>query len=325
MRHPYAFLIASLVLAGPGAAQNLKPVLLPTMSGEKIGYQNAAGQTVIKPRFDEGNTFEHGLAVVGVAGKFGMIDSTGQEVLPLKYRVLADFHDGLAGASLDGQKYGFVNRTGAFVIAPVYTGVADFSERRAVVVQGNKCALLNTKGTLLTLFKYQGIENVQGGIARVCLKNTNRDDIEFSNTWGFIDANGREISKLNNHGYHTKNLGNGYAIACYELPEALKTQHVQYASALLDKTGRAVIPFAAGYNFDSWTDTYLQVRKGFPAGVVDYTGKVVLAPNFWKFSDFVYGEDGKSLAKAFTSQNDFFYVDHQYRCVEYGRVKCPEY
>jgi hypothetical protein len=312
-------------LSANSSAQKLEPALIQTMGGEKIGYKNPAGQVVIKPRFEEANVFLNGYATVSIGGRWGIIDSTGREVLPLKYRELDYFAEGLAGASLDGKKFGFVNTAGAVVIPFTFDGVGSFSEGRATAILGRKCALINKKGTLLTPYKYQGIEEMQGGIARVLLKNDSPDGVEHSHYWGFIDANGREISKLNCYGHDSKNIGNGFAIACIELPEAQRTQYTHYASALLDKTGRVVIPFSAGYNFDSWTAKYLQVQKGFPRGVVDYTGKVVLAPNFWQITDFVYGEDGKSLAKAFTSERDFFYLNREYRCVEYDRVKCPEY
>jgi hypothetical protein len=315
----------AFALSANASAQKLEPALIQTMGGEKIGYKNPAGQVVIKPRFEEANVFLNGYATVRIAGRWGMIDSTGREILPLKYRELDYFVEGLAGASLDGKKFGFVNTTGTVVIPFTFDGVGSFSEGRATAIMGRKCALINKKGALLTPYKYQGIEEMQGGIARVLLKNDSPDGVEYSHYWGFIDANGREISKLSCYGYSSKNIGNGYAIACIEMPEAQRTQYTHFASALLDKTGRVVIPFSAGYNFDSWTAKYLQVQKGFPHGVVDYTGKVVLAPNFWRITDFVYGEDGKSLAQAFTSEQDFFYIDRQYHCVEYGRVKCPEY
>jgi len=329
----------ALLLLAPrvGQAQNLKPVALETMSGEKIGYKNAQGVVIIKPRFDEANDFEQGLATVCIGGRCGMIDSTGREVLPLKYRALAYFHDGLAGASLDGQKYGYVDRTGVFVIAPTFAGVSDFSERRAVVVQGGKCALVNTKGTLLTPFKYQGMEAMKGGIARVCLKNDSRDGAQYSHYWGFINAQGQEISKLNCYGVDSPNLETGVAVARIATPEGGTTmkgqrytyrvsQGYRYASVLIDKTGKTIIPASAGYEFGNWGDDYIIVKKGEAFGVVDMAGRLLLPTSFREISRFQFGPDGESLAKVFTtSQDKFFYVDSRFKCVEFDGVKCPEY
>ncbi|MDO7874356.1 WG repeat-containing protein [Hymenobacter sp. ASUV-10] len=341
MRHRYhllpASLLASLLFARVGAAQTLLPVALETMAGEKIGYKNTSGAVVIKPRFDEANAFEHGLATVRIGTKYGMVDSTGREVLPLKFRALSYFHDGLAAASLDGQKYGFVDRTGTFVIAPTFAGVSDFSERRAVAVQGQKLALLNTKGTLLTPFKYQGMEAMKGGIARVCLKNDSRDGAEHSHYWGFIDANGREICPLNNYGYESPNLENGYAVRRIATPEGGTTmkgqqytfkvgQRYRYASALIDKTGKVIIPASAGYEFGNWGDHYIIVQKGPAYGVVDMAGKLLLPVNFYEIGKFEYGEPNRRLAKVTTTAaGKFFYVDEQFKCVDFDGVKCPEY
>lgn len=310
----------AFALSANASAQKLEPALIQTMGGEKIGYKNPAGQVVIKPRFEEANVFLNGYATVRIGGRWGMIDSTGREILPMKYRELDYFAEGLAGASLDGKKFGFVNTAGAVVIPFTFDGVGSFSEGRATAVLSRKCALIDKKGALLTPYKYQGIEAMKGGIARVCLQNDSRDGVQFSHFWGFINAQGKEISKLNNYGSESVNMGNGFAITYVDLPNASS-----FASALIDKTGRVVIPASAGYKFGTGTDTYLRVTKGFPSGIVDYTGKVLLPVNFWQITEFTFGADGKSLARAFTSERDFYYLNKGFQCVEYDRVKCPEY
>jgi hypothetical protein len=242
-------------------AQKLEPALIQTMNGEVVGYKNPAGQVIIKPRFEEGNAFLNGYATVRIGNRWGMIDSTGREIVPLKYRELDYFAEGLAGASLDGKKFGYINTAGAVVIPFTFDGVSSFSEGRATAVLNSKCALINKKGALLTPHKYQGIESMKGGIARVCLRNDSRDGVRYSNFWGFLNAQGKEITKLNNYGYESPNLENGFAISCVRSPGG------SYASALIDKTGRVVIPASAGYEFGDWTSTYLRVKRGFPCGI----------------------------------------------------------
>nr|WP_262908639.1 WG repeat-containing protein [Hymenobacter translucens] len=306
------------------------------MGGEKIGYKNAAGQVVIKPRFDGGNKFVNGYATVCIGGKCGKIDSTGKEIVPLKYRDLGDFYDGLAGASLDGRKYGYINQAGTVVIPFTFGEVGNFSEGRAVAILNGKCALINKKGTLLTPYKYELIEPMQGGIARVRLKNDSRDGAEHSNFWGFINAQGIEITKLDKHGYKSPNLGNGFAIACTAIPEGpstIKSQHYtykigqgyRYTSALIDKTGKAIIPASAGYEFGNWGNDYVIVKRGQAYGVMNLAGQQLLPVNFREITTFEFGPDKKSLAKAFLNETQFFYVDEHFKCVQFDGVKCPEY
>jgi hypothetical protein len=51
------------------------------------------------------------LASVKLNGKYGFIDKTGQEIIPLKYDEAWSFHEGLGGVKLDG-KSGYVDKRG---------------------------------------------------------------------------------------------------------------------------------------------------------------------------------------------------------------------
>lgn len=334
-----AFLFAiAFVCSTTAYAQHLTIARLETMSGEKFGYKNDAGTVVIKPRFEAASDFQGGVARVCIGGRCGLIDSTGREVIALKYRDIGYFHDGLAGVSLDGRKYGYLNRAGQVAIPCTFDEATDFSEGTAAVARQGRCALLSKKGVLLTPFKYIRMTPMQGGIARVCLQNDSRDGIEYSHFWGFINAQGREISKLTCYGYESPNLENGYAITRIAKPDGtpsvlrsgqytfLVGKSYSYSSALIDKTGRVVIPASAGYDFGHYGDNYLIVEKNDRYGVVDWTGKQLLPVGFHEITDFKFGADGSALAKVFTTDNGkFFYVDRQFKCVDFDGVKCPEY
>lgn len=185
------------------------------------------------------------------------------------------------------------------------------------------------------------MEEMKGGIARVCLKNDSRDGIQYSHLWGFINAQGKEISKLTCYGYESPNLENGYAVTRIAkldvVPANLNTRQrstyvaligrtYSYSSALIDKTGRVVIPATANYEFGDWGHDYVIVKRGDAYGVLDMTGKVILPIGFREISRFEYGPDKSSLAKVFTTADGkFFYVDRHFKCVEFDGVKCPEY
>lgn len=49
------------------------------------GYYNRKNQWVIKPQFDNANSFKGGYAVVEKGGKQGVIDTTGKFLIPMKY------------------------------------------------------------------------------------------------------------------------------------------------------------------------------------------------------------------------------------------------
>jgi hypothetical protein len=55
--------------------------------------------------------FREGFVKVTLDGKWGFVDKTGKEVIPLKYDWVIDFYDGLAEVELDS-KWGFIDKKG---------------------------------------------------------------------------------------------------------------------------------------------------------------------------------------------------------------------
>lgn len=65
-------------------------------------------------------------------GKWGYVNKTGMWVVKPKFKQARDFKQGL-GAVLKGKKWGFINAEGKFVVKPNYAHVLDFSEGRSAV------------------------------------------------------------------------------------------------------------------------------------------------------------------------------------------------
>jgi Putative metallopeptidase/WG containing repeat len=74
------------------------------------GYKKANGQVLIQPKYMSAQPFSEGYAAVW-NGKGGFIDSTGREVIPLKYDMTQSFKNGLARVSLSGQWF-YINKAG---------------------------------------------------------------------------------------------------------------------------------------------------------------------------------------------------------------------
>ena len=79
-------------------------------------------------------------------GKYGFIDKTGKEVIPIKYDDANSFSEGLAMVRLD-KKYGFIDKTGKEVIHIKYDDAYSFSEiSLALVKLEGKLFYINPKG-----------------------------------------------------------------------------------------------------------------------------------------------------------------------------------
>lgn len=121
----------------------------------KIGFINKKGNIVIKPQFEPsafGRTsyvFSEGLCKVEKDGKEGMINTAGKMVIPNIYNYLGDFSEGLARFSIDGQKWGFMDRNGDYVFEPIFDYAYAFSHGLAFVNILDNWYIINTKGEFL--------------------------------------------------------------------------------------------------------------------------------------------------------------------------------
>lgn len=143
---------------------------IPAGENDKWGYQEANGRWVLKPRFEEAEPFEDGLAKAKSEGKWGIILPTGkwlhqpqfQSISPFFYgvavaqdandnqhllcadgkqidianlRVFSEFGaDGLAVAGDPrGDNMGHIDRSGEWLTQPVYSQVQPFSGGYAIV------------------------------------------------------------------------------------------------------------------------------------------------------------------------------------------------
>lgn len=81
------------------------------------GYLAKDGSVAIAPTFERAGPFHDGVATYDVNGRTGLIGKDGNVLVPARFQRLW-FEDGLGFASLDGVRFGYVDRTGAWVIPP---------------------------------------------------------------------------------------------------------------------------------------------------------------------------------------------------------------
>jgi len=115
------------------------------LAGVKIGNLWGAidrrGRLAIPAKFDTLSLPPHGgLVIVRSNGRAGAVDTHGRIVVSLKFADVEPFgQNGLAAASLDvhplalaGQSghWGFIDRTGRFVVPPIYSSVSHFEDEQ---------------------------------------------------------------------------------------------------------------------------------------------------------------------------------------------------
>ena len=109
--------------------------LLPIQVKGLWGYIDGKGQIAIKPQFQNARGFSDGLAAVSdgsVNGKCGYINDVGHLAIDVIFAHCGDFYGGLAAAET-GEKFGYINTRGSFVIPPQWQSASGFSDEMARV------------------------------------------------------------------------------------------------------------------------------------------------------------------------------------------------
>jgi WG containing repeat len=98
-----------------------KKGLIQVKLSKKYGCVDQTGKVIIPIIYDEVEYFTTELAKVGVKNEklgrieFGLIDATGTAIVAIKYSEIDDYNEDLAKVAID-RKYGYVNKTGVEVV-----------------------------------------------------------------------------------------------------------------------------------------------------------------------------------------------------------------
>jgi len=85
-------------------------------SGGKRGVMNNTGQLLVPPRYRSISYYGGGLACVGLGERYGYIDNFGTEVIPPSFEDARAFSEGLAAVRIAG-KWGYLAPDGSTAIA----------------------------------------------------------------------------------------------------------------------------------------------------------------------------------------------------------------
>ncbi|MCB1544416.1 MAG: WG repeat-containing protein [Rhodoblastus sp.] len=90
------------------------------------GYVDPSGKLVIPTRWPGGTRpFSEGRAAVQLDGeKWGYVDHDGRTVIAPRFETASRFRAGRAVATLDGVRFGLIDETGKFVIAPTHASIS---------------------------------------------------------------------------------------------------------------------------------------------------------------------------------------------------------
>jgi WG containing repeat len=304
-----------------------------TKPGEhKYGFIDKTGNWIIPPQYMEVGDFSGGLAWVGIATplldssgrqwgrKCGYIDKGGQFVFTINgatseeaSRLLAsadscEFSDGLAPfLKLPENRWGYIDKTGKFLIEPKFEEVFSFVNHFARVKTSDGIRFINQKGQFIGP-AFSEARDFSDGMAPV------RQD-ESSGKWGYVDSTGRlaikpqfdDVGKFSegcaevrmyvpktNTNTSTGNApdakGDFMRSSLASSAGLVMTSKTDSKTWVIDKTGKKIdidlgpegsTDLKSEFFANQFSEGLLGVRRGKFAGFVDKTGSMVV-PAKWR-------------------------------------------
>lgn len=271
----------------------------------KYGYISTDGKVKIPLVYNSANSFSEGLALIRerLITQEKYINPAGKIAITLPANTLRaqNFSDGLAAVQLHdkvSQNYGFIDKTGRFVIAPQFVDAGPFTEGMAAVSKGDKQFItsnwdyINKQGSYLTHQSFYKADPFIKGTAFVQVLIKNAQGLATIH-YAFIDKTGatklypddfkyypfvysynqfetsqtRDIENLTIYSYTTFNEG------------VIPVNTVSGKTGFTDITGKMVIKpqyETAKY----FSEGLAPVRIYQNWGYIDSTGKIVIKPAY---------------------------------------------
>ena len=234
--------------------------------GGLSGFIDKAGETVIEPQFgDESQPFFEGLAMVQAAtGKCGYIERTGRYVIGPVYDWAMKFSEGIAVVRVAG-KYGYITKDGRYLVEPQCEDAGSFSEGHASVYDGHRWYLLNASGEI-TFGPFGSASEFQGGVVSVWHEGGP----------ALLRSDGTVVP-IRGVDWLSQYFSGGRI-------EFSRSEKCGY----MDRDGNAVIPPVYD-QASTFTEGLAEVRLGSRWGYIDTDGVMVIEPRFDEASFFKGG------------------------------------
>ncbi len=240
-----------------------------------FGYLDREGAVVVGPKFEWCGRFVEGLALAREGELFGYLHRnfgpdaqrsrqvSFESVAPLnptvwkiapRFRVAYNFAGDLAPASEDGRRFGYIDRSGAWVIEPRFDHAFPFTEGLARVMVDSLYGYIDRSGELVIPNRYRNAGQFAEGLARVGINAG----------FGFIDREGRVV------------IDPIYADAG-SFSEGLAPVRLDYEWGFVNTKGLLVIStrFSHAHKF---RNGIAQVRDGKDLGYINTYGDFVWDP-----------------------------------------------
>ncbi len=171
-------------------------------------------------------------------------------------------------------KYGFIDKSGSYVVSPRFDDAGDFHEGLALVRKGNRWGYLTTDGSVAIPFQFHRARDFSYGLAAV----------RKGKLWTFIDRNGELITQ--SQFVKVDDFGGSFAVV-----------HDLSHQGLLDRNGSMALPITAD-TIGDFKDGISRIQIDGKTGYFNDSGKWLIEPTYDEAGEFSQGlaafqKDGK--------------------------------
>ena len=146
-----------------------------------MGYIDKSGKVVIEAKYAEAGPFSGGLARVTLDGYCHRLTPDGGK----QGSPTSGYPTSCGGApddAVDACRVGFIDKTGAFAIPPIFESARDFVDGLAPVRFEGKWGFIDNKGKWAIEPRFDGAQTFHEGLAAV----------QIGRRWGYIDKDGTQ-------------------------------------------------------------------------------------------------------------------------------------
>jgi hypothetical protein len=233
-----------------------------------VGYIDARGTVAIPPVFQSGEHFSEGkAAVVAKEGLSGFIDSCGKVVIPYNFQGVGMFREGICPIG-SGNRVGYINQSGRWLIEPKFLIAMNFSEGRAFAsTDGESFRLVDLHGLFVASSYFERARPFRSGLAPV----------RREGRWGFIERNGETRIPFV---FEDTQPGHFHSFLA-----GVKTET---GWGFIDRSGLfAIKPIYEAVR--AFSEGRAAVRLGGQWGMINLLGDVVVQPTWEELGDLVNG------------------------------------
>lgn len=240
-----------------------------------FGLRDSSGQVLAKASYSMIFPFSEKLALAIKNGKYGYLNTEGDEQIDFVYDAAWDFNQGLGkvcnGCTFDfnegewlGGEWGFINSRGKVTIPISYQWLGDFGESELVMFkQGGKFGFIDQTANVVISAVYEQARSFREGLASV----------KKAGKWGFVNEKGIEVIN-----FKYDNVG--------VFSEGLTGVMLAGKWGFVNKVGKEIVS-PSFKEVGAFNHGVAMVKRGGKYGFVNKEGKQVIDTQFdevWEFS-----------------------------------------